>query len=73
MSNVVKAMNNHLKDRDLDSAQLAAQCGWPESKLTSILNGYQKLNAADYGTLCEVLKVPYDYFYKKSIGVANKR
>ncbi len=69
MKEVLKAISDYLMERKMNHADVAKKCGWPESKLVSILNGYQKLNAADYGILCEALHVPYDSFYKRSKGI----
>lgn len=69
MSKMLKVISDHLEENNLTREDVAKKCGWPESKIGSILNGYQKLNAADYGILCEALGVPYDCFIRQSKGV----
>ena len=69
MMDVVKVISEYMEERKLNVAQVADLCGWKEKRLSAILSGYQKLNAADYGVLCEVLQVPYDSFYKRSKGI----
>jgi transcriptional regulator with XRE-family HTH domain len=69
MSKMLNVVTDHMVNNNLTREDVAKKCGWPESKLASILNGYQKLNAADYGALCEALEVPYDCFIKQSKGV----
>ena len=69
MSKMLNVVIDQMVKNNLTREDVAKKCGWPESKLGSILNGYQKLNAADYGVLCEALEVSYDCFIKQSKGV----
>lgn len=69
MSKMLRVISNHLEQNNLARGDVAKKCGWSESKLNSILNGYQKFNAADYGILCEALGVRYDTFIRQSNGV----
>lgn len=70
MNATVLVISGYLNDRKMEAKRVAALCGWSEKKMTAILKGHQKLNAADYGVLCEALKVPYDSFFKQSRGIS---
>lgn len=70
MNATILVISGYLNDRKLEPKRVAALCGWSEKKMSAILKEHQKLNAADYGVLCEALEVPYDSFYKQSKGIS---
>ena len=60
---IEQAIRQYLKSRGIKQAFIAEQCGWAKQRMNAILTGKQKISADDYGAICEVVGVPYDYFY----------
>lgn len=60
---IEQAIREYLENHGIKQVFLAEQCGWAKQRMNAILTGKQKISADDYGAICEVVGVPYDYFY----------
>lgn len=61
--NVEKAIREYLIAHGITQAFIARECGWTKQRVNAILTGRQRISANDMGDICEVVGVPYDYFY----------
>lgn len=71
MKVVQKAIKSYIKEHGIKIDHLAQKCDWSTSKLSAVLNGFQPINSADYGTICEALGVEYNLFYFRTKGISR--
>lgn len=60
---IEKAIREYLISHGIKQSFIAEKCAWTKQKVNAILTGKQKINADDYGAICEAVDVPYDHFY----------
>lgn len=72
MKKIQDAIKARLNNKGVTYEELAARCGWSEARLSAFLNGYHKLNSADYGVICEALGVTFSTFYHRTKGIARQ-
>ena len=65
------AIRNYLNAHGIKQTFISEQCGWTKQKTNSIINGKRKLTVDEYGAICEVVGVSYDYFYNIVSGVQD--
>lgn len=56
-------IREYLIGHGIKQSFVADKCGWTKQKINAIMTGRQKINADEYGAICEAINVPYDYFY----------
>ena len=61
--NIELAIREYLISHGIKQAFVADKCGWSKQKTNAIMTGKQKINADEYGSICDAICVPYDYFY----------
>lgn len=57
------AIRDYLNAHGIKQTFISEKCGWTKQKTNSIVNGKRKLTVDEYGAICEVVGVSYDYFY----------
>lgn len=72
MKKIQEVVKEYLEAEGISCAELARKCGWSQSKVTAFIYGYQKLNSADYGELCNALGVSYSLFYNRAKGIYQR-
>ena len=61
--NIEGLIRDYLIGHGIKQAFIADRCDWTRQKTSAILTGKKKITAEEYGSICEVIGVPYDYFY----------
>ena len=61
--NIELSIREYLISHGIKQAFVADKCGWSKQKANAIMTGKQKINANEYGSICDAIGVPYDYFY----------
>lgn len=57
------AIRDYMKKHEISQSFVAEQCGWTRERMSCIAKGKQRVSAEDLRRICDVLKLPYDYFY----------
>ena len=57
------AIRDYLIGHGIKQTFVSEKCGWTKQKTNKITRGKQKITAEEYGTICDAIGVPYDYFY----------
>lgn len=71
MKKIRKAIQAYISENRIDMNALTIDYGWDITKLKNVIEGSNKLNAADYGIICEALGVDYDHFPFMLRGISN--
>lgn len=71
MEMIRKAIQAFIKENGIEMEKLAERCGWTTSKLKTVIEGYNAISSADYGTICEAVGVDYDHFRFMALGVSE--
>lgn len=58
-------IKQYLADNGIKQTFLATKLNVPDSKISDILAGVQKINAIDYYLICKALRVEMEFFFKK--------
>ena len=62
-----KSINEYLQTNGITQASVSERTGITINALNLALNGKRKLTADEYIRICDVLKVPYNFFINKPI------
>ncbi len=54
----------YIRANGIQQKFIADSCGWSKQKVYSMLHGTNRISVEEYGMICRVLDVPYDYFYR---------
>lgn len=57
-------IKKYLQDRGIKQTFLAEKTGMTNSIISDICNNDRKIDCCEYYKICNVLNVPYDYFFK---------
>lgn len=57
------AIGEYLIGHGIKQTFVSERCGWTKQKTNAIAKGKKKITAEEYGTICDAIGVPYDYFY----------
>lgn len=60
---IEQAIKDYLTTHGISQAFVARKCGFSKQKLSTILTGRQGIRAMELKAICDVVGVPYDYFY----------
>lgn len=71
MEKIRRAIQAYIRENGIDMEVLAQKCGWTLSKLKTVVEGYNTLNSADYGTICEAVGVEFNHFHFMAHGISE--
>ncbi len=60
---IEQAIRDYLVSHGIKQTFVAEQCAWTKQKTSAIVTGKKKITADEYGSICDAIGVPYDYFY----------
>lgn len=69
MRSVSEAIKYYMKEKNIDSCELALRCGWDESRISAVLGGNFPINSVDFGVICAALGVKCSAIYYVSKGI----
>lgn len=52
----------YLNNKGIRQSFIAQKCGWSKQKLHFMLHKKQSMTVEEYGLICDVLNVSYDFF-----------
>lgn len=52
----------YLNNKGIRQSFIAQKCGWSKQKLHFMLHKKQSMTVKEYGLICDVLNVSYDFF-----------
>lgn len=58
-------IKQYMSDNGIKQTFLAAKLNVPDSKISDMLNGVQKINAVEYYLICKALRVDMEFFFKQ--------
>lgn len=58
-------IKQYMSDNGIKQTFLATKLNVPDSKISDMLNGVQKINAVEYYLICKALRVDMEFFFKQ--------
>lgn len=61
---VAYAVRAYLRENGIKQTFLSEKCGWSKQKTSAMISGRRKMSADELASICDVIGVPYDFFYQ---------